>query len=125
MMPKNLPSGEMANSRMVTPCSREVMSGWTIGTSLPGAEAASGGTSTATREPDFFFDRTLYKDTGFIGGPARHAESDAQARHARRRFQIADFEDFFVDKIEDLFSGGRNAQAAFVAVQRGDFGVLL
>src|SRR5713226_2355653 len=67
----------------------------------------------------FFFEPALEEDAGFVGRPAKDAEADANAGYAIGRSEIANLEDFLVQEIGDFLAAGGDADAAFVAVERG------
>ena len=77
------------------------------------------------REPHdvagFFFDGALKEDAGAVSGPARDAEAYANASELIRMREAADFEDFAVDEVSGFGAVGGNDEAAFVAVERGEF----
>src|SRR6266481_237379 len=72
----------------------------------------------------FFFDGELEEDARFIGGPAEDAEADAKAREKMGRSEIANFQNFLVNKVGNFLPGGGDAEAAFVAVERGELFVV-
>src|ERR1700694_3221832 len=81
------------------------------------------------RDPDkitgFFFDGALEEDTRFVWRPAKDAKANAKARNMIGRSDVANFKDFLVDEISDLFPAWGDAEAAFVAVERGEFLILV
>ena len=69
----------------------------------------------------FFLWSALEEDAGFVGGPAISAEADANASEAGGSSDVADFEDFAVNKISDFPARWRNAETGFVTFERGEF----
>src|SRR6266436_1930032 len=67
----------------------------------------------------FFFERAFEEDARLVGRPAKDAEADANAGYAIGRSEIANLEDFLVQEIRDFLAAGGDADAALVAVQRG------
>src|ERR1700687_2580663 len=66
----------------------------------------------------FFLEGAFEEDARFVGRPAKDAEANAKTGHAIERREIANFENFLVNEIGDFFAAGRDAEAAFVAIQR-------
>ena len=52
----------------------------------------------------FFFDGAFQIEARLVGGPLENADADAKAGDADRGAEIADFEDFLVEKIGDEIS---------------------
>src|SRR5260370_444865 len=50
---------------------------------------------------------------------AENAEADAKTGHAIERSEIANFENFLVKEISHFLAAGGQAEAPFVAIQRG------
>jgi len=73
----------------------------------------------------FFLDGAFEIDARFIGCPVQNAEADAKARDADGDAEVADFQDFLVDKVGDKIAAGGNREAASIIVERGDFLVVL
>ena len=73
----------------------------------------------------FSLDSAFEQDASFVRGPAEHTEADAEVNEIIGEGEIADFEDFAVDEVSDFFAAGGNGKAAGVAVERGDFLVVL
>jgi hypothetical protein len=72
-----------------------------------------------------FFDGALQEEAGFIGGPLEDAEANAEPRDAEGISEIADFEDFLVQKVGNEIAAGRDGDAAGVGVESGDLFILL
>lgn len=73
----------------------------------------------------FFLDRALEIEARLVVGPLEDTEPNTQPGDADGDGEIADFENFLIEKIGDFGAAGRNENAAGVGVERGDFpGVL-
>src|SRR6266850_4097493 len=96
------------------------------GDGLSDGDVLAGSVGTERREVDphevagFLFDGALQEDARFVGGPAEDAEADAKAREKIGRSEIANFQNFLVNKIGHFFAAGGDAEATFVAVERGE-----
>src|SRR6202521_597656 len=73
----------------------------------------------------FFFDGAFQEDTGFVGGPLKQTETNTHAGDAIRCSQVAHLKNFLVNVVGDCFCAGGNGDAAFVAVEGGEFFVVL
>ncbi len=73
----------------------------------------------------FSFDGALEHDAIFVGRPMEDAEADAEADEMIGSGEVANFQHFSVDEIRHFSAAGRNGKAACVAVERGDFLVVL
>lgn len=73
----------------------------------------------------FSFDGAFEHDAIFVGGPMENAEAYAQANEAIGSGEIANFQHFLVDEIRDLFAARRNGEPACIAIECGDFFVVL
>lgn len=82
------------------------------------------GGESGDREPDnvagFFLGSPFEENARFVGSPTIDAKADAHARELVGIREAADFEDFAVDEIGGFGAVGRNGEAAFVAVERGE-----
>lgn len=76
-------------------------------------------------EPDdvarFFFEGALQEDARAVGSPARDAQADAKTGELIGVREAADLENFAVDEVSRFGAVGGNDEAAFVAVERGEF----
>src|SRR5258708_28046659 len=73
----------------------------------------------------FFFHGALQEDAGFVGGPLERAEANTHAGDAIRRGQVAHLKNLLVNVVGDLLRGGRNRDAALIAVEGGELFVVL
>ena len=73
----------------------------------------------------FLFDGALEIKAGFVGGPLKDADAYAEAGDAERVGEIADFQDFLVEKICHQIAAGRDRDAAGVGLEGGDFLIIL
>src|SRR5262249_36276522 len=71
------------------------------------------------------FGRALDEQVLLIGRPFDGAEADTHARQAVGILQVADFQYFFVDEVGGVFSGRRDGESSLIAVERGQFLVVL
>lgn len=69
----------------------------------------------------FFFERAFEENAGAVDGPSKDAEADANTRKLIGMQEAADFEDLAINEIRGHGAIGRNGEAAFVAVERGEF----
>lgn len=73
----------------------------------------------------FSFEGALEQDAIFVGSPMENAEAHAEADEVIGGGEVANFQDFLVDEVRHSFAAGRNGQAACVAIERGNFFVVL
>jgi hypothetical protein len=73
----------------------------------------------------FSFDGAFQHDAIFVGGPMETAEAHAEADEVIRSGEVADLQNFSVDEVRHFFAAGGNREAAGVAIERGDFLVVL
>ena len=69
------------------------------GDGLVAVEGGEAGNAEADEVRGFFFDGALDVDFGFVGVPLKDAQADAHAGDASGMFEVADFQNFTIDKI--------------------------
>src|SRR5712664_3329300 len=67
----------------------------------------------------FFLDGAFEENARFVGRPAENAEANAKTGHKIERSEIANLENFLVEEIGHFLAAGGDAEASFVAIQRG------
>src|SRR5579883_127076 len=67
----------------------------------------------------------LDEDAGVVGRKADDAKADAETGSAGGIIEVSDFQNFLVNEVGDAVAAGGDAEAAFVAVQSGEFLVVL
>jgi len=87
--------------------------------------SASGGNCIHTNSPDLRSGDRLTSKRIRRRTIATRPSPMRTPRQAIGLLQIANFQNFFIDKVGDAFSGRRNGKTGFVAVERGEFFVIL
>lgn len=110
--------GEFAEGEAVKNWNRRGLRHWDFFVGSVGCERRSG-------KPDdvagFFFNRAFEEDARAVGSPSRDAEADSNARELIGMRKAADFQNFAINEVRGFGAVGRNDEAAFVAVERGEF----
>jgi hypothetical protein len=73
----------------------------------------------------FSFDGAFQHDAIFVGGPMKNTEAHAEPDEVIRSGEVADLQNFSIDEIRHFFAAWGNGEPAGVAIERGDFLVVL